>query len=108
MLVVHFFFLDTLYTGEYIWEGTTSNADSYTNWGYGEPNDMFIRDRLMTCPGEDCIQIKTFSGNVTWQDLGCDTKLPYICERVRGKFLLLEHSKCSKLTIFIFHLVFSD
>ena len=48
---------------------------------------MFIRDRLMSCPGEDCIQIKTFSGNVTWQDLGCDTKLPYICERVRGKSL---------------------
>lgn len=70
--------------GEYDWEGS-SVSYSYKNWDYSEPNDMFYRDRLLKCPGEDCVQIKKFSGNVTWHDLGCDTVLPYICERIRDR-----------------------
>jgi len=67
-----------------VWQDSSSSY-SYTNWAFGEPNDMFYRDQQLSCSGEDCAQIKKFSGNVTWHDLGCDTVLPYICERVRGE-----------------------
>jgi len=70
--------------GDYQWEGSDSSF-SYSNWDWGEPNDMFIRDRQLSCPGEDCVQIKKFGGDVTWHDLGCGTVLPYICERVRDR-----------------------
>lgn len=70
--------------GEYKWTDSSSGY-SYENWDFNEPNDIFYRDRLLSCPGEDCIQIKKFRGNVTWHDLGCDTVLPYICERIRDR-----------------------
>lgn len=73
--------------GLYCWndcKGSTNEA-SYTNWGSGEPNDKFTQPLAPECLGEDCIQLKKFGGNVTWQDLGCETKLPYICEKIRNR-----------------------
>ena len=53
--------------GNFIW--TDGAPISYLAWGSGEPNDS---------NGEDCGHIWT-AQNGLWNDINCDTKMPYIC-----------------------------
>merc|ERR1712080_692479 len=73
--------------GSYSWNkySGTPIKGSYTNWGQNEPNDKFTRPFADSCDGEDCVQLKSLKGNVTWQDLACTTRLPYICEKLRDR-----------------------
>lgn len=83
------------FLGVYKWntyKGEPGYKAYYLNWNYGEPNDKFYEPLSGDCPGEDCIQIRKFSGNVTWHDLSCETKIPYICEKIRGNLLNLPFS----------------
>ena len=59
---------------EGVWTWTDGGPTTYTNWGAGEPNNLWET-------GEHCLQI-TESGE--WNDLGCDdtadTLQGYICQ----------------------------
>ena len=84
--------INTNFLGVYKWntyKGELDHEAYYLNWNYGEPNDKFYEPLSGDCPGEDCIQIRKFSGNVTWHDLSCETRIPYICEKIRGNLLNL-------------------
>ena len=76
----------SFFSGLYTWNiyKEPSSKTSFINWDSGEPNDKFYQPFFGGCPGEDCVQIKKVAESVTWQDLGCETNLPYICEKIRG------------------------
>merc|ERR1719310_334719 len=62
-----FGFHDLSLEGDFEW--TDGTCVDYTNWAPGEPNDWGS--------GEDCSMFWTGSGQ--WNDLDCNSKLPYIC-----------------------------
>ena len=54
--------------------GTLSWTDDtplkYTNWGSGQPDNYH--------GVEDCCHLRSLTGE--WNDLGCGTRLPYLCQ----------------------------
>ncbi len=59
--------------GANFWEGAAAGAAQnglFTRWAPGEPNDASAN--------EDCAQLRT---DGQWNDLGCETALPFVCER---------------------------
>ena len=99
--VFYLFDINTNFLGVYKWntyKGEFGLKAYYLNWNYGEPNDKFYEPLSGDCPGEDCIQIRKFSGNVTWHDLSCETKIPYLCEKIRGNLLNLHCVKYRNFT----------
>jgi hypothetical protein len=60
-----------LRSGEWRW--STLAPVRFASWSPGEPNDV---------GGEDCGEIYPASGQ--WNDLACDTALPFVCE-ARGR-----------------------
>jgi hypothetical protein len=56
------------------WRWVDGSAGAFTRWSDGEPNDF---------GGEDCAELQTGSGR--WNDIGCASRRPFICElRVAG------------------------
>jgi hypothetical protein len=58
---------------ETFWKWENNEALRYDNWFPGEPNNY---------NNEDCAEIDPFSGQ--WNDLDCNTLLPFVCERDSG------------------------
>jgi hypothetical protein len=55
------------------WRAGDAVAGRYTNWGDGKPNDS-----SSTTEAEDCLTFDLSDG--TWDDMSCETELPYVCE----------------------------
>uniref|UniRef100_A0A8D0D003 C-type lectin domain-containing protein n=1 Tax=Sander lucioperca TaxID=283035 RepID=A0A8D0D003_SANLU len=55
--------------GTWKWVDGTPLTKSY--WDSGEPNDE---------NGEDCVEIKNFDSENSWNDLSCSAPLNWICE----------------------------
>lgn len=60
-------FNDKAKEGTWTWE--SGEPVTYKNWDSGEPNDA---------RGEDCML--SWTGKQQWNDLGCENKMPYVCE----------------------------
>ncbi|XP_065679219.1 macrophage mannose receptor 1 isoform X1 [Hydra vulgaris] len=73
--------------GLYSWSDNKQvlTKKSFFNWDVGEPNDKFYHSFANTCSGEDCVQLRKFGSKVTWHDLGCNTVIPHICEKIRDR-----------------------
>ena len=76
MLMWHIGYNDRDNEGTFVWPHLGTTGD-YTHWHEGEPNEYY--------PGEDCTQIgidwdPDFPYN--WNDIPCDTRRAYICERL--------------------------
>uniref|UniRef100_A0A8C9YTA1 C-type lectin domain-containing protein n=1 Tax=Sander lucioperca TaxID=283035 RepID=A0A8C9YTA1_SANLU len=56
--------------GTWKWVDGTPLTKSY--WDSGEPNDE---------NGEDCVEIRFYNSENSWNDVGCSTRLNWICER---------------------------
>ncbi|XP_070803421.1 C-type lectin-like isoform X1 [Pituophis catenifer annectens] len=56
-------------TGWYWMDGSRS---TYTKWSSGEPNKL-------SC-NEACVGLYPSSGHLTWNDLNCGLKLPFLCK----------------------------
>jgi hypothetical protein len=59
--------------GVTFWRGGAAVSGRYANWEDGQPNDSDP-----TGGSEDCLTIGLADG--TWNDVSCDTELPYVCE----------------------------
>jgi len=68
--------------GDFVWQNSLEKLSGmWTNWYDGEPNNGFMGN-------EDCVQITYFhvlfqirrGFRWKWSDLGCNSKLGFICE----------------------------
>jgi len=62
--------------GVIFWRGGANGAavdGNYANWEAGQPSDAGKASE-----SEDCLTIGIAAG--TWNDMSCDTALPYVCE----------------------------
>jgi len=62
--------------GVTFWRGGADGAaveGNYANWDAGQPSDP-----VTTAGSEDCLTIGLPNG--AWDDMSCDTELPYVCE----------------------------
>lgn len=77
--------------GTYVWNdaeiGKLSNEASYFKWDDGEPNDKLYEVRRLgkPCSGEDCVRLYHWNNTAEWYDTECSQRLPYVCEKTRGK-----------------------
>ena len=60
------------------WDAASLTGVSHTNWQSGEPNDY--------SGDENCVNM--YRGG-TWNDLHCDSRLPFICELDRSVMVRL-------------------
>ena len=61
----------------FIW--TDGSPTDYTNWDDGEPNDWLGGGpHCDGTGGEDCTEM--YHGGTSWNDLDCDTEMPFVCK----------------------------
>lgn len=61
---------DLKMTGQYVWE--TGAAATYTNWSPGQPDHWMNQ--------EHCVQLTDAKSSTAWNDISCDSPLPYLCQ----------------------------
>eukprot|EP01046_Picozoa_sp_COSAG06_P014003 COSAG06_NODE_857_length_11918_cov_4.047551_2_plen_673_part_00 len=67
----------------FVW--TDGSETDYTNWAEGEPNDWLAG--APHCDGsgnEDCTEQGGYGGTA-WNDMDCDTVMPYVCKTCKGQ-----------------------
>ena len=64
---------DQAVEGTWVWAQSGANVDGPTDWFPGEPNDHGS--------GEDCLEVRHNRRKGQWNDISCDQRKPFICQK---------------------------